>query len=73
MASSAAQTSVTGTGAVPPHARGSLSRRMILRPGDIIATGTPSGVGAPRGIFLKAGDTIRMEVEKIGSMTNSFV
>jgi 2-keto-4-pentenoate hydratase/2-oxohepta-3-ene-1,7-dioic acid hydratase in catechol pathway len=50
-----------------------LSRRMILRPGDIIATGTPSGVGAPRGIFLKAGDSIRMEVEKIGSMTNSFV
>jgi 2,4-diketo-3-deoxy-L-fuconate hydrolase len=50
-----------------------LSRRMVLRSGDIIATGTPSGVGAPRGIFLKAGDVMRGEIEKIGTMTNCFV
>jgi 2-keto-4-pentenoate hydratase/2-oxohepta-3-ene-1,7-dioic acid hydratase in catechol pathway len=33
-----------------------LSRRFTLFPGDVIATGTPSGVGRPRGIFLKPGD-----------------
>ena len=48
-----------------------LSRRMTLRPGDVIATGTPSGVGAPRGIFLKSGDKVRMQIEKIGELNVS--
>ncbi|MGY9004853.1 MAG: fumarylacetoacetate hydrolase family protein [Alphaproteobacteria bacterium] len=44
-----------------------------MYPGDVISTGTPSGVGRPRGIFLKPGDVIRMEIEKIGTMTNHVV
>lgn len=47
-----------------------LSRLFTLRAGDVISTGTPSGVGRPRGIFLKPGDVIRMEIEDIGEMTN---
>ena len=50
-----------------------LSKHFILYPGDVISTGTPSGVGRPRGIFLKPGDVIRMEIEKIGTMTNHVV
>jgi len=34
-----------------------LSRTITLEPGDIIATGTPAGVGGPQGIFLRDGDT----------------
>jgi 2-keto-4-pentenoate hydratase/2-oxohepta-3-ene-1,7-dioic acid hydratase in catechol pathway len=36
----------------------------------VISTGTPSGVGRPRGIFLKPGDTVRMEIENIGTIIN---
>lgn len=45
-----------------------LSRGMTLEPGDIIATGTPSGVGFSRTPpeFLKVGDTMEAEVEGIG-------
>jgi len=50
-----------------------LSRRMTLRPGDVIATGTPAGVGRPRGIFLKSGDTVRLEIGGIGTMENKVV
>jgi 2,4-didehydro-3-deoxy-L-rhamnonate hydrolase len=50
-----------------------LSERLTLRPGDIISTGTPSGVGRPRNIFLKPGDTVTMEVEGIGKMKNPVV
>jgi 2-keto-4-pentenoate hydratase/2-oxohepta-3-ene-1,7-dioic acid hydratase in catechol pathway len=50
-----------------------LSQGMTLEPGDIIATGTPAGVGKgfkpPR--FLQAGDTIEITVEKIGTLRNS--
>ena len=49
-----------------------LSQGITLKPGQIISTGTPSGVGAgfvpPR--FLKPGDTVTVEVEGIGSLTN---
>ncbi|MBT2640612.1 fumarylacetoacetate hydrolase family protein [Bacillus sp. ISL-41] len=49
-----------------------LSQGMTLEPGDIIATGTPAGVGKgfkpPR--FLKAGDTIEITVEGIGKLRN---
>ena len=50
-----------------------LTERLTLKPGDIISTGTPSGVGRPRGIFLKPGDTVTMEVEGIGQMKNPVV
>ncbi|WP_413739777.1 fumarylacetoacetate hydrolase family protein [Sodalis sp. RH14] len=46
-----------------------LSRFMSLRPGDIIATGTPPGVGMghkPEAIFLRAGQTLRLGVEGLG-------
>jgi acylpyruvate hydrolase len=43
-----------------------LSRTMTLLPGDIIATGTPSGVGASRNSFLEAGDTVEVEIDGLG-------
>lgn len=48
-----------------------LSNLMTLEPGDIIATGTPSGVGFPTGNFLKAGDKIEASIEKLGTLTNT--
>ena len=48
-----------------------LSHLMTLEPGDIIATGTPSGVGFPTGNFLKAGDKIEATIEKLGTLTNT--
>ncbi|MBN8199073.1 fumarylacetoacetate hydrolase family protein [Bacillus sp. NTK034] len=49
-----------------------LSKGMTLEPGDIIATGTPAGVGKgfkpPR--FLQPGDKVEITVEKIGTLTN---
>jgi len=49
-----------------------LSKGMTLEPGDIIATGTPKGVGKgfkpPR--FLKKGDKIEIKIENIGILTN---
>lgn len=50
-----------------------LSSHFTLWPGDVISTGTPSGVGRPRGLFLKPGDRVRMEIEGIGSMENPVV
>jgi 2-keto-4-pentenoate hydratase/2-oxohepta-3-ene-1,7-dioic acid hydratase in catechol pathway len=52
-----------------------LSSVCTLEPGDVIATGTPSGVGfgrtPPR--FLRPGDEVRCEVERIGALTNRVV
>ena len=48
-----------------------LSNLMTLEPGDIIATGTPSGVGFPTGNFLKAGDRIEASIDKLGTLTNT--
>jgi len=46
---------------------------MTLEPGDVIATGTPSGVGAfrkpPR--WMKSGDQLRLIVERIGTLEHS--
>ena len=50
-----------------------LSQGMTLLPGDIIATGTPEGVGAASGSFLKAGDRIEAEVEQIGILPSKVV
>jgi acylpyruvate hydrolase len=47
-----------------------LSRTITLAPGDIIATGTPAGVGGPQGIFLRDGDTVEVEIDSLGVLTN---
>ncbi len=50
-----------------------LSRHVTLQPGDVIATGTPAGVGMPRGEFLKVGDEVRIEVGGCGELINKMV
>ncbi|MFN7944086.1 MAG: fumarylacetoacetate hydrolase family protein [Blastocatellia bacterium] len=52
-----------------------LSQGITLEPGDVIATGTPSGVGVFRNpqIFLKAGDVVEVEIEKLGVLRNTVV
>ena len=53
-----------------------ISRFLTLEPGDIITTGTPPGVGAgkkPHPIFLKAGDSIRLGIEKLGEQQQQVV
>lgn len=47
-----------------------LSRILTLQPGDLIATGTPDGVGMGRGVYLKPGDTMLAWVEGIGAIEN---
>ena len=52
-----------------------LSSFMTLEPGDVIATGTPSGIGARRQppLFLHAGDIVEVEIERIGVIRNQVV
>jgi 2,4-diketo-3-deoxy-L-fuconate hydrolase len=50
-----------------------LSQILTLRPGDVIATGTPTGVGMGRGIFLKHGDQVEATVQNIGTLSNRVV
>ncbi|WP_274655084.1 fumarylacetoacetate hydrolase family protein [Paenibacillus humicola] len=54
-----------------------ISQHMTLEPGDIILTGTPEGVvlGLPKEqrVYLKPGDEVTIEIEKLGSLTNRFV
>jgi 2-keto-4-pentenoate hydratase/2-oxohepta-3-ene-1,7-dioic acid hydratase in catechol pathway len=50
-----------------------LSEGFTVLPGDVIATGTPDGVGAATGRFLKAGDDVEAEVERIGVLKNRIV
>jgi acylpyruvate hydrolase len=47
-----------------------LSRTITLLPGDIIATGTPAGVGAAQGKFLRDGSTVEIEVDGLGTLSN---
>ena len=49
-----------------------LSQAMTLEPGDLIFTGTPGGVGAAMKPmrFLKAGDVVRIEIERLGAIEN---
>jgi len=49
-----------------------LSEKITLHPGDVILTGTPAGVGAGRGEFLKAGDEVRITIEGVGELVNTF-
>ncbi len=50
-----------------------LSKFSTLQPGDLIFTGTPAGVGAARNpqVFLKPGDQLEVEIDKIGLLRNS--
>jgi 2-keto-4-pentenoate hydratase/2-oxohepta-3-ene-1,7-dioic acid hydratase in catechol pathway len=52
-----------------------ISHYSTLEPGDVIATGTPSGVGNFRKppVFLEAGDTVRIEIEKVGVQENPVI
>jgi 2-keto-4-pentenoate hydratase/2-oxohepta-3-ene-1,7-dioic acid hydratase in catechol pathway len=52
-----------------------LSKSLTLLPGTVILTGTPDGVGFTRQppLFLKAGDVISVEIEKIGTLTNKVI
>ena len=47
-----------------------LSRTMTLLPGDIVATGTPAGVGISKDRFLRAGEQVEVEVEGLGAVAN---
>ncbi len=47
-----------------------LSRTMTLLPGDIIATGTPAGVGVAQGRFLRDGDTVEVEIDGLGTLVS---
>ncbi|MEN9588911.1 MAG: hypothetical protein RLZZ481_697 [Pseudomonadota bacterium] len=45
---------------------------MTLEPGDVVITGTPAGVGYARKppVFMKAGDTIEIDIEGVGVLSN---
>ena len=52
-----------------------LSKAMTLEPGDVISTGTPSGVGVkmnPRG-YMKPGQIVKIEIEDIGTLSNPVI
>ncbi|MFJ3055480.1 fumarylacetoacetate hydrolase family protein [Herbaspirillum sp. NPDC087042] len=50
-----------------------LSSILTLKPGDLIATGTPDGVGMGRGVYLKPGDEMVASIDRIGSIRNKVV
>lgn len=50
-----------------------LTQVCTLMPGDVLATGTPSGIGAPTGNFLRVGDLVRAEIEGLGAIENRVV
>jgi 2-keto-4-pentenoate hydratase/2-oxohepta-3-ene-1,7-dioic acid hydratase in catechol pathway len=51
-----------------PHTIAYISSVLTLEPGDVIAMGTPDGVGKARGIRLKTGDVMSAEIEGIGRL-----
>jgi 2-keto-4-pentenoate hydratase/2-oxohepta-3-ene-1,7-dioic acid hydratase in catechol pathway len=50
-----------------------LSTVMTLEPGDLITTGTPSGVGIALGKFLQPGDVVRVEISQLGHIENRII
>lgn len=46
-----------------------LSQRVTLHPGDLVMTGTPAGTGMERDRFLRSGETLRLQIEHLGEMT----
>jgi len=57
------------------HLIADMSRVMTLEPGDVIATGTPAGIGAARTPprWLRPGDVVRVEIEKVGVLENPVI
>ena len=49
------------------------SEVVTLEPGDVITTGTPSGVGAGRGLYLRAGDVVRATIDGLGTLENTVI
>jgi 2-keto-4-pentenoate hydratase/2-oxohepta-3-ene-1,7-dioic acid hydratase in catechol pathway len=47
-----------------------LTERVTLYPGDVVATGTPDGVGDVTGRYLRQGDTVRIELAGVGTLRN---
>lgn len=47
-----------------------LSRTITLEPGDIIATGTPAGIGSYQNVFLREGDSVAVGITGLGAVTN---
>jgi 2-keto-4-pentenoate hydratase/2-oxohepta-3-ene-1,7-dioic acid hydratase in catechol pathway len=52
---------------------GAVSEVVTLEPGDVITTGTPSGVGAGRGLFLRPGDVVRVTIDGLGTLENTVI
>ena len=50
-----------------------LSELVTLLPGDVVSTGTPDGVGHPRGLYLKPGDRVSITIERLGSLSNPVI
>ena len=52
-----------------------VSKTITLEPGDVIATGTPPGValGRPEGRYLQPGDTVEVEIDRIGTLVNPVI
>ncbi|GAA1220988.1 fumarylacetoacetate hydrolase family protein [Kitasatospora nipponensis] len=52
-----------------------LSRHMVLNPGDVINTGTPAGValGLPGTPYLRAGDTVELSIDGLGTQRQTFI
>jgi len=48
---------------------------LTLEPGDVLVMGTPAGVGQARNppVWMKAGDTIAIDIERIGTLVNPIV
>ncbi|MFI5065977.1 MAG: fumarylacetoacetate hydrolase family protein [Streptosporangiales bacterium] len=49
------------------------SEVVTLEPGDVIPTGTPSGVGAGRGRYLRPGDVVRVTIDGLGTLENTVI
>jgi 2-keto-4-pentenoate hydratase/2-oxohepta-3-ene-1,7-dioic acid hydratase in catechol pathway len=49
------------------------SQVVTLEPGDVIITGTPSGVGAGRGLYLRGGDVVRTSIDGLGTIENTVI
>jgi len=50
-----------------------LSRFITLEPGDLLSMGTPGGVGDTTATYLKPGDVVEAEIERLGRLVNSVV
>jgi acylpyruvate hydrolase len=58
-----------------PHIVSYISQIVTLEAGDVIMTGTPPGIGNARNppVFMKSGDTVSVEIERLGTLTNPLV